>query len=341
MLHLKLARALVASCLLLAPAGASQLGDPGYAIDAPEILAMGTPFGFCISAPPNSVTVLLVGFTPGNVMTKFGPIGLALPVPFIFTFPMLPSGQFCFPPDRNVPCSQELLGVTIYMQLIAIGPDPGQHGISNRAEILILDAGACDETPGGLLTYTQGGWGADCSGDNPACLLQANFATVYPNGLLLGDQDGIDGDSEFALLLTSADAVKNFLPEGSTRKPFDQDDIDPATSEAGVLAGQLAAAKLNIDFDDAGLFDDKKALPLVKLGDLRFYDAVDPTLVGKTVREIIALTDEVISAAIPMPVDVDGDLVPDVDYADLSWALDVFNNNYDNGTQNNLHFVLP
>ena len=340
MFHSTFAVAALSACTFLAPIGASQLGDPGYEIAAPQILAVGAPFGFCITAPPNSMTVLLVGTQAGSTPTKFGTIGLALPVPFIFTFPMPASGQFCFPPDRNVPCSQDLVGATIYMQLIAIGPAPGQHGISNRADIVIEDAGACD-APGGLVTYTQGAWGAPCSGNNIACTLAANFATIYPNGLLLGDPDGIDGDSVFALLLTSADAVKNFLPEGSTRKPFNMDDVDPTNSEAGVLAGQLAAAKLNVDFDDAGLFDAHKALPGIKLGDLRYFSGVHPLLVGMTVRQLIELTDSVISAAIPMPVDLDGDLNGDVSYADLSAALDVFNNNYDEGSQNNLHFVLP
>lgn len=191
------------------------------------------------------------------------------------------------------------------------------------------------------MTYTQGAWGGTCAGDNPACLLQAHFDAVFPSGLLMGDQDGIDGDSEFALLLTSADAVKNFLPEGSTRKPFDIDDVDPTTSEAGVLSGQLTAAKINMAFDDAGLFDAKKSLPTVKLGDLRYYSGVHALLLGMTVRDVIELTDQIISGAVPMPLDLDGDLAGDVSYDDLSVALDVFNNNYDNGDQNNLHFILP
>lgn len=340
MLPMKLAAAIAALWLFLSPAASSQLGDPGYTVDAPAILAVGAPFGFCISSPPGSINVLLVGTMPGNTPTKFGTLGIALPVPFIFIFPMMASGQFCIPPDRNVPCSQSLIGSTLYMQVIAIGPAEGQHGISNRAAIQILDAGACGP-PGGLVTYTQGAWGGTCSGTNPACLMQANFASIFPNGLILGDADGIDGDSEFALLLTSSDAVTNFLPEGSTRKPFNQDDVDPTTSEAGVLAGQLVAAKLNLAFDDAGLFDAQKALPAVKLGDLRFFSGIHAQLVGMTVRDLIALTDQVISTAVAMPVDLDGDLSGDVNYSDLSTALDVFNNNFDNGDQNNLHFVLP
>lgn len=333
-----LAVAAIALSVVLAPSASAQLGDPGYEITAPGIVAIGAPFGFCLSAPPNSVTVLLVGTEPGVTPTKFGDIGLALPVPFIFIFPMPESGQFCFPADRNVPCAQYLIGATMYMQLIAIGPEAGQHGISNRAAIDIEDAAAC--APGGLVTYTQGAWGGTCNGNNPACLLQAHFPAIFPNGLVLGDQDGIDGDSEFALVLTSSDAVKNFLPEGSTRKPFDHDAVDVTNSEAGVLSGQLAAAKINVSFDDAGIFDAQKILT-VKLGDLRYLSGVNTALVGMSVREVIDLTDQVISTAIPMPVDLTGDLEPDVDYADLSLALDVFNQNFDNGDQNNLHFVLP
>jgi hypothetical protein len=142
-------------------------------------------------------------------------------------------------------------------------------------------------------------------------------------------------------VLTSSDAVKNFLPEGSTRKAFDHDAVDVTNSEAGVLSGQLAAAKINVSFDDAGIFDAQKTLVTVKLGDLRYLSGVNPALVGMSVREVIDLTDQVISTAIPMPVDLTGDLEPDVDYADLSLALDVFNQNFDNGDTNNLHFVLP
>jgi hypothetical protein len=101
-------------------------------------------------------------------------------VPFIFIFPMPASGQFCVPADRNVPCVQSLIGSTMYMQLIAIGPEAGQQGISNRAAIDIQDAAAC--APGGLVTYTQGAWGGTCSGDNPACLLQAHFPRSSPTG---------------------------------------------------------------------------------------------------------------------------------------------------------------
>ena len=336
-----LAVAALAGCLFLGPVASAQLtGDLGYEISAPPIVAVGTPFGFCLYAPPNSTTVLLVGTEPGITPTKFGTLGLALPVPIIFIFPMPPTGQFCFPADRDVPCASDLIGATMYMQLIAIGPDEGQHGVSNRAAIQILDADAC-QSPGGLVTYTQGAWGGNCNGNNPACLLQANFVSVFPNGLILGDQDGIDGDSEFALVLTSSNAVKDFLPEGSTRKPFDHDAVDVTNSEAGVLSGQLAAAKINMAFDDAGVFDSQKAYLTIKLGDLRYFDGIAEALIGMTVRDVIELTDQVISTAIPMPVDLSGGTLPVISYEDLSHALDVFNQNFDNGTINNLHFVLP
>jgi len=319
---------------------AAQLGDPGYAIDSASIMTLGSPFEICFTAPPNSSVLLLIGTAPGSTPTKFGTLGLALPVQFLFVFPMNASGQFCLPPNRSVPCYPELAHVTMYMQLISVGPDPGQRGISNVKSIQIMDAGACSP-PGQLVTYTQGAWGAKCNGGNAACLLQAHFASVYPNGLILGDPDGPDGDSEYALLLTSAQAVADFLPEGSTRKPFTKDDVDPTKSDAGVLSGQLAAAKINVDFDMAGLFDSQKSLPAVKLADMIYVADVQPILFGRRVADVIALTDLVISGAVAMPVDLDGDSVGDLDYADLSQALDVLNQNFDNGTLNNHALALP
>jgi len=47
------------------------------------------------------------------------------------------------------------------------------------------------------------------------------------------------------------------------------------------------------------------------------------------------------SSVVPMPVDLDGDLVGDVTYEDLSHALTVLNQNFDNGTTNNYDLALP
>jgi hypothetical protein len=72
-----------------------------------------------------------------------------------------------------------------------------------------------------------------------------------------------------------------------------------------------------------------------------FVSGVDPHLIGMSVQELIDLTEQCISGAVAMPVDLDGDLIPDVIYDDLSAALTVFNQNFDNGTVNNQHLAVP
>ena len=73
-----------------------------------------------------------------------------------------------------------------------------------------------------MCTYTQGGWGTECKGNNPGCVRDANFANDFPSGLFIG------GAKAGALWTTS-----------------------PTSTAAGVLAGQQVAAKLNLGILDA------------------------------------------------------------------------------------------
>jgi hypothetical protein len=147
--------------------------------------------------------------------------------------------------------------------------------------------------------------------------------------------------------LTSALAVENFLPQGDTSGTLSIDSTDPTASTAGVFAGQLTAAKLNVTFDDAGLFDSSKNGNLIHLGDLILNFCVDEDLVGISVRQLITIADRVISGEFGSCLggvlvapsdgcqtvdiyDVDNDGIPDVSIDDLSHALDVFNKSFDN-----------
>ena len=97
--------------------------------------------------------------------------------------------------------------------------------------------------PGEFRTQTQGGWGAEeCSGGNPACYLAATFAAAFPEGLTIGCEEGNHWT------FTSAETVAAFLPQGSSAALLGFDAVDPV-GEAGVLAGQLVAAKLSLAFD--------------------------------------------------------------------------------------------
>jgi hypothetical protein len=158
-----------------------------------------------------------------------------------------------------------------------------------------------------LCTFTQGGWGAECEGNNVGCLRDANFATAFPSGLLIGDQGGLDGPTDgFAVLFTTSQAIEDFLPAGGTPGQLTADATNPTTTSAGVLAGQLVAVKLNLEIAD---------LP----GDLHFIACVDPLLLGKTIDEVVEIADAAIAS---------GTLPAGVTFSDLSAALEAVNENF-------------
>src|SRR5690606_22860396 len=132
----------------------------------------------------------------------------------------------------------------------------GQVFKSNSQSITIVD-GQCTSIPepGDYASFTQGGWGQNCNGQNVGCLRDAHFDSVFPAGLVLGDADGIDGDGHYAIVLSSSSAVNAFLPAGGAASALTSDHSNPGGTEAGVFAGQLAAAKLNVAYDAAGAFD--------------------------------------------------------------------------------------
>jgi hypothetical protein len=94
----------------------------------------------------------------------------------------------------------------------------------------------------GFRTQTQGGWGANPNGNNPGAYLNANFAGAFPSGLTIGCTN--------KLVLTSAAAVNAFLPSGSTARALSNGTrTNPGSSYSNVLAGQLVAATINVQFD--------------------------------------------------------------------------------------------
>ncbi len=339
-------RYVVPACaLLLAVSSPVQAGDcdcpgtPGYVLDLPETVALGESFDVCLQAPGGSLVFILVSAGSGPLPTKFGM--LCVGVPFITLWPLdMPAeGVLCLE-DHNVPCDEELIGFTAYFQFVALGPGAGQAGISNSQCLTAVNGGKCIP-PGDYYSYTQGGWGAKCAGNNPGCLRDANFDTVYPGSLIVGDQDGDDADSSFALVMTSSQAVEDFLPDGGPSSALSDDEVDVANSSAGNLAGQLIAARLNVDFDDAGVLDGLKNQVAIKLGDLVYVDGVNPVFFGETVRSVLDLADKAISGEELEPFDVDSDLIGDVTFEELKDAVEVVNTNFDDGNQNQGNLAEP
>ena len=78
-------------------------------------------------------------------------------------------------------------------------------GTSDTATCTIVVVGTV--RCGDYTTYTQGGWGAPPSCNNPGGLLANNFSRVYAGG-------SVSIGGTYKLKFTSASAIQNFLPAG-------------------------------------------------------------------------------------------------------------------------------
>jgi hypothetical protein len=125
-------------------------------------------------------------------------------------------------------------------------------------------------------TYTQGGWGSAAHGNNPGAYRDANFTLAFPDGAMIG----VEGEKAS---FTSAGAVKEFLPAGGTPMPLNFNSVDPVTTEAGALAGQVLALTLNVGFD---IYDPDFA---PSANNLKDYVINDPSLIcnGMTAQEVL------------------------------------------------------
>jgi hypothetical protein len=194
-----------------------------------------------------------------------------------------------------------LSGICVGYYLLTI-TDARGCVISDTAGFIGCRPGDC----GPHKTFTQGGWGAVPSGNNPGVYLHANFDAAYPSGLTIGCGDN-------TLSFNSAQEITDFLPEGSTAS---------ALPNLTVLTGQLVAASLNVGFDS---YDANFAGSDVVLGDM-FTDAEG--FEGMTISEILAAANEVI-----------GGCSDEFEYAALNAVLTTINENFDNGTVDNGHLT--
>ena len=119
-----------------------------------------------------------------------------------------------------------------------------QHQIKLLALLILLSTSTLKaQSCTGYVTYSQGAWGACANGNNIGNYLNTHFSLAFPNGLQIGCTN--------TLLLTSANAVRNFLPQSTTPKALPSGNlIDPnSNTYKNILAGQLVSLALNIQFD--------------------------------------------------------------------------------------------
>jgi hypothetical protein len=135
---------------------------------------------------------------------------------------------------------------------------------------------------GDLVTYTQGDWGDVPNGSNIASLFDTNYSTVYaPFGVFqVGDLNG------YAMFFGSAATVQRYLPSTGPVGALNTDLIDPTSSSSGEFGGDVAAALIDLNFDDAGII---QGTARVHFGDLLLYGLTTTTdYNGLTVRQAIA-----------------------------------------------------
>jgi len=166
--------------------------------------------------------------------------------------------------------------------------------------------GPCDVN--GFTTFTQGGWGGP-SNSGPGKIRDLYFDAVFPNGVVVGVGK--------TLTLTSAHAVKDFLPAGGTSSKFTKDYEDPEETSAGVLAGQLVALTMNIYYDAAGKIGSNST----NLGDLIIKSG---TFQGKSVNQFLTIANQAIGGA-----------ATGYTYSQINDMATAINENFDNGSVNN------
>lgn len=160
----------------------------------------------------------------------------------------------------------------------------------------------------GFRTYTMGGWGANCNGNNPGCYLAANFQAAFGNaGLTIGCNN--------TLQLTTAQAVNDFLPSGSTAAALPIGAlVNPGSGYSNVLAGQLVAVTLAVKFDQ---YDPNFSSNTMLLGDLQINFG---PFAGMTVNNFLLVANQII-----------GGCGGQYSLPELNQAATLINQNFDNG----------
>lgn len=171
-------------------------------------------------------------------------------------------------------------------------------------------ASVCDLS--GLTTYSQGGWHAPAHGNNAGVLRDAHFLDVFPAGLVVGDPN------HFTMTFTSAQAVANFLPAGGNSQILNQNLTNPPNaSQPGNWAGQIVAAIMNVEFNDAGYLGNG----VNKLKDLAFLTG---PFQGMSVANFLNVANTAIG----------GGGMGGFSINEIAYAAEQINTNFENGDLN-------
>ncbi len=181
---------------------------------------------------------------------------------------------------------------------------------SETITIEVVGNGDC----GQFRTQSVGGWGGSSNG-GPGSYRDANFASAFPNGLTIGC------GSNF-LVLTSAQAVEDYLPAGGSSAVLPAGTLTNPTNYNNQLASQLVAAVLSLGFDAN---DPNFGPSNGYLGDQVYASG---PFQGMTVSQVVTIANQAI-----------GGCTQQYNLVELADALAQLNLNYEGGIVNNGAFV--
>jgi LruC domain-containing protein len=166
----------------------------------------------------------------------------------------------------------------------------------------------------GFLTYSQGGWGAPASGNNPGTVRDNYFNIVFPSGLVVGDQ------SNYTMTFTSASSIENFLPGGGVSQILTQNFVDPvnANGTVGNWGAQIVAAIMNVSFDEAGYLGNG-------FTDLKELEYINGPFAGMTIEEFLVIANTAIGGG-----GLNGYNINEIGYAaeQINLAFDGYDHNF-------------
>lgn len=206
-----------------------------------------------------------------------------------------------------------LVGVSA-MLAVACEPEAKQLNLGEAGH----NIGVGVEASGDACSFTQGGWGSSCNGQNVGCLRDAGFNDVFPEGLTVG--------SYSPLYLATAAEVEAALPV--TGPAF--------MSPDSTFYGQMTALKLNLGFSDAGKFGAASALSTATVVGgpydgmtasalLAYAESINPLMAPGNLTDALAAFNEGFHtcdpADFPSDDDGDGDGVPEAADCDDANAL--------------------
>jgi hypothetical protein len=125
----------------------------------------------------------------------------------------------------------------------------------------------------------------------PGCIRDHYFDMVFPEGVMIGDTTGVDG---YGAVWETAGDVEAFLPAGDTPAALTGDLLNPTSTPAGILAGQILALRLNREYSCAGVFEILGLVPEVECYGEYVIPVSCGLFAGLTVDEFLEIADSAI-----------------------------------------------